>query len=129
MSNTKDPTKAMAYQPDEGTLKKYGRHLNNCKAFPATSEEQIARDCTCGLQAALAAPAPRLTEDEVREQHVRMILGWFDKYRAHAEIADDLLPVQAADKVFRELRTFVAESLLAPRTAKPASDKPEAKEP
>jgi hypothetical protein len=36
-------------------LVKYGHHRNSCKAFPATSDEQIARDCDCGLQAALVA--------------------------------------------------------------------------
>src|SRR5882757_711938 len=36
-------------------LRKYGIHKTNCIAFPAFSEEQVARDCNCGLVAALAA--------------------------------------------------------------------------
>ena len=32
-------------------LKKYGHHTNRCKGFPATSEEQLARDCDCGFTA------------------------------------------------------------------------------
>lgn len=30
---------------------KHGRHTGACRAFPARSEEQIRRDCDCGLQA------------------------------------------------------------------------------
>ena len=30
-------------------LKTHGSHRNNCNAFPATSAEQIAHDCDCGL--------------------------------------------------------------------------------
>lgn len=32
-------------------LLKYAIHKTNCKGFPAFSEEQLARDCDCGLQA------------------------------------------------------------------------------
>lgn len=35
-------------------IRSHGRHLGRCKAFPATSEDQIIRDCTCGLAAWLA---------------------------------------------------------------------------
>ena len=36
-------------------LKSFGKHKQSCNAFPASSEEQIARDCSCGLQKALEA--------------------------------------------------------------------------
>lgn len=31
-------------------LHTYGHHLGSCKGFPASSEEALARDCTCGFQ-------------------------------------------------------------------------------
>ena len=36
------------------SLRRYGRHASVCKAFPATSEEQVRRDCDCGLERVLA---------------------------------------------------------------------------
>lgn len=32
-------------------LLKYAIHKTNCKGFPAFSEQQLARDCDCGMAA------------------------------------------------------------------------------
>src|ERR1700691_85011 len=39
-------------------LKTYGHHKCTCKGFPASSDEQLERDCTCGFEAALRLTAP-----------------------------------------------------------------------
>lgn len=44
-------------------LKKYGHHTGRCKAFPATSEEQVERDCDCGLARIVQKHAPANTEN------------------------------------------------------------------
>lgn len=36
-------------------LRRFGRHKDRCHGFPATSEEQVARDCDCGFEAALVS--------------------------------------------------------------------------
>lgn len=44
-----------------GVLDRYARHLGDCKAFPATSDEQIARECSCGLAKCVESIRKRIT--------------------------------------------------------------------
>jgi len=39
-------------QKKADALRPYLHHKNSCAAFPARSEEQIKRDCNCGLSKA-----------------------------------------------------------------------------
>lgn len=37
-----------------GALRKYGQHRDQCNGFPATTQEQVDKNCDCGLSALVA---------------------------------------------------------------------------
>jgi hypothetical protein len=41
-------------------LKKYGGHKDRCNGFPASSEEQLAKNCDCGWQSIISTTSPAL---------------------------------------------------------------------
>jgi hypothetical protein len=60
----------------QAALVKFGRHLERCNGFPATSDEEVLRNCDCGFVAALSGSTTRREErDEPLFDALREAVG------------------------------------------------------